>query len=282
MGEVLYDKNNVFFEWNENLEGKTGILCDSVEVLKLVLAGKRPPENCSFDICSVGQGNRDYPFLGNTERHKFFYFDEGVAFYPLMTKMLWDGQFLFDSWSPALTGKKVFLEDTVEKLREEVCQCEDPAKHNVSEGPNGEFVSNGKYRWRYAYYDPTYHIKKAWIKGKRIQRRESGVIDGGWVDCKFKASDVLWCYTWYKSYEWRVDDRTAYLEGEITNRHLAMWLAKGNGECRSGADISTSFSYPYDDSDGSSKVDDGIFVRRWGDAEWHKPDSEYCRIEKGE
>lgn len=57
----------------------------------------------------------------------------------------------------------------------------------------------------------------------------------------------------------------------MTNRQLAMWLAKGNGE-RSGDRMLNSYQYHnYDKMKPNDLVDEEVFVRKWDSEEWIEP-----------
>lgn len=71
----------------------------------------------------------------------------------------------------------------------------------------------------------------------------------------------------------------------ITNRELAEWLAKGNGELCMGiyeafiTTVSNEFSYLENKWD--AKVDMDIRVRKWGKNEcWHEPTYGYCGVKR--
>lgn len=70
----------------------------------------------------------------------------------------------------------------------------------------------------------------------------------------------------------------------LTNRELAEWLAKGNGEYNtgnySGWRTTIQINFVYMDNEWSNKVDGDIRVRKWEDEEWHRPTYEYCGMEK--
>lgn len=57
----------------------------------------------------------------------------------------------------------------------------------------------------------------------------------------------------------------------MTNRQLAEWLAKGNGEffCEGGQISSSNFVYYKEEGDNS--VSASTLIRRWRDTEWSKP-----------
>ena len=70
----------------------------------------------------------------------------------------------------------------------------------------------------------------------------------------------------------------------LTNRELAKWLAKGNGEYHTGSysnwRTTIQIDFVYIDNEWSNKVDENIRVRKWEDEEWHRPTYEYCGMVK--
>ena len=64
----------------------------------------------------------------------------------------------------------------------------------------------------------------------------------------------------------------------VTNKELAMWCAKGNGQvrCAGAANVHTSFSYAFGTDD--FPVTHDYAVRRFGDEDWHLPTTEYVEI----
>ena len=63
----------------------------------------------------------------------------------------------------------------------------------------------------------------------------------------------------------------------VTYRELARWLAKGNGEVKSGDIICPNWNYC--DDQENCIVRDSLYVRKWDDTEWHKPTREYLGLE---
>ena len=57
----------------------------------------------------------------------------------------------------------------------------------------------------------------------------------------------------------------------MTNRQLAEWLAKGNGECTYTDTKQVFYSWVYFKGDEDKPVEDYIRIRRWRDTEWMKP-----------
>lgn len=57
----------------------------------------------------------------------------------------------------------------------------------------------------------------------------------------------------------------------MTNRQLAMWLAKGNGELSSVNLVNSYHFHSYLKSEANDFVYEGILVRKWDSEEWIKP-----------
>lgn len=57
----------------------------------------------------------------------------------------------------------------------------------------------------------------------------------------------------------------------MTKRQLAMWLAKGNGECSSCGLLNAYDNYLYQKGDENKLVGDGYKVRKWDSEEWVEP-----------
>ena len=63
-----------------------------------------------------------------------------------------------------------------------------------------------------------------------------------------------------------------------TNRELAKWIARGNGEVKDIIDVVLSFcSYPTGLE--NTEVRNGIKTRKWDDTEWHEPTVDYIGLE---
>ena len=76
-----------------------------------------------------------------------------------------------------------------------------------------------------------------------------------------------------KGCEWAL----AYLVEEpkkprrMTNRELAKWLAKGNGQWRTTVSLIARTSWEYSNAVGHKDVQDDIVIRGWDEEEWHEP-----------
>lgn len=67
-----------------------------------------------------------------------------------------------------------------------------------------------------------------------------------------------------------------------TNRELAHWLNKGNGECirvdASGCKSQCHTEWPYTELNENMLVGD-VYIRKWCDDEWHDPDASYMELD---
>lgn len=86
---------------------------------------------------------------------------------------------------------------------------------------------------------------------------------------KFFYSDPKW-------------DRVAPYNRRATNRELAYWLNKGNGECISvddrGWKSQCRTTWPYNELNESAPVH-SVYIRKWCDAEWHDPEASYMELD---
>lgn len=66
----------------------------------------------------------------------------------------------------------------------------------------------------------------------------------------------------------------------LTNRQLAMWLAKGYGECsmEDETDVNEPYGtdFMYDEAKKNDPVLVHVRVRKWDEDDWHLPTVEYC------
>jgi hypothetical protein len=117
--------------------------------------------------------------------------------------------------------------------------------------------------WKFFYYDPHLEVKRAYLKGKTIQRKTP---EGIWVDCIFNCS-------WETDVEYRIKpEAETKTETPMTNREVAEWLAKGNGEILS---LSNMRNHILNYSELAEKLLCEHLIRKWSDSEWHKPTKEY-------
>lgn len=96
-------------------------------------------------------------------------------------KEIFDKQFVYLEWNDILSGKRVFIGDTLGELRRKLYTgLFDYVEENKGDYPFT--VSKDDINFAMCYYDPLYDVKLAWKNGKQIQYRYRGEDDDGWDD----------------------------------------------------------------------------------------------------
>lgn len=176
-------------------------------------------------------------------------------------------QYVHFMWNDELKGKKVFCSDCVDNLKESVENNKD-MDYVIGKGDLMCPFMVRRDTWMFVYYDPNYELKLAYEQGKTIQFRYKG-SKKEWTDVSTpKWSDFI---------EYRIKPE----EKPITNRELARWLAKGNGEWMRDSEnfsrCSTDCTYSVKYAD--EVVEEDILIRKWEDTKWGKPTREYMGLE---
>lgn len=95
---------------------------------------------------------------------------------------LFDKQYIYLEWDNILEGKEVLVADTLSELRKRVYVGKNDflctVKKNDGDYP---FIVN-EVLYAFAYYDPNYTCKLAYMQGKMIQYRNKDSSDP-WKDC---------------------------------------------------------------------------------------------------
>ena len=95
---------------------------------------------------------------------------------------LYDKRFVHFMWDDKLEGQKVFVADNINTLIERIKKSTSIYKVHWSRDTGMPFESDDLVRYRFAYYDPNYEVKRAFYKeGKQIQVAYKGA--NNWVDC---------------------------------------------------------------------------------------------------
>lgn len=171
---------------------------------------------------------------------------------------LFDKKFVHFMWEDELRGKDCIIDDNIDGLKSHVNDYSDDHTTRVIDSENTVFPFHEPdgNDWRFCYYDPNYECKRAFAEGKTIQFKNYYDI---WEDLIPEYND------WNEDTEYRIKPDEPR---RMTNRELARWLAKGNGQVRlRSGDIRTSLIYTKDDS----YVSDGMMIRGWDEEEWHEP-----------
>ena len=194
-------------------------------------------------------------------------------------KGLFDKKYVYFMWDDKLEGKDCFTADDMERLIEAVNNGY--SRHQVSHtiynsnlGKEATYDLKMPFRnkdtctvHQFAYYDPNYECKCAYAKGRPFQ---------------YKARDTgKWCY-WNYSFssecsfsddiEYRIPPKAEEPKAErMTYRELAEWLAKGNGQSKTGYVAVTQIGYDSIDEKDNRELPEEYRIRRWGSDEWIEP-----------
>lgn len=186
---------------------------------------------------------------------------------------LFDKKYVHVAWDDVLDGKRVFVGDTLGQLLSRFCTdsgtfvCK-AYNINADEFP---FKTVNQLEeamtWRFAYYDPYLELRVAEHQGKVIQ-----VLTGcEWRDLNHGAI----FHRLPEMYRIKPEGNTL-----VTNRQLARWLAKGNGEfCIKGLEL-CCVERVYNADEADTAVDSNVVVRTWDDDTWYAPTKEYLGIEE--
>ena len=95
---------------------------------------------------------------------------------------LFDKEFVRFMWDDELEGKEVFVADNINSLIERVEKGASIYKVRWSRDNGMPFEGDDLVRYRFAYYDPNYEVKKAFNEGKKVQYQILGGVDWGDID----------------------------------------------------------------------------------------------------
>lgn len=184
------------------------------------------------------------------------------------TISLFEERFVHRVWSDELLGKKAFFADYEDDLKAFV---EDDNKNfygtvarKFGEGRFPFHMENGEY-YAYCYCDPYLEYKVAFQQGKEI---EALMPSGVWQT----VENPKFVYP-PENYRIKLEKESEKL---ATNRQLAEWLARGNGEIRfykENESSNTKLSYYNYENDDELATE--VLVRTWEDVDWEKPTLKY-------
>lgn len=181
------------------------------------------------------------------------------------------------TWSPELEGKEVCYSDSIDEIWQEVVNSKD-RRTRCEKGRSVKYPFRcGTENWRFVYYDPNYSAKIAQEQGKKIECKRKG---DAWED---------WDYTpapqWLDDHEYRIMQEE---ENPVTNKELALWLVRGNGQIYHHDDsgfrteVKTFYIYHQDEDNCDCTVNKYLQckIRKWGQTEWVTPTREYMGLEE--
>lgn len=124
---------------------------------------------------------------------------------------------------------------------------------------NFPFTGSDSFNYQFFYYDPNLECKRAFLMGCIIQRKND---HNYWFD-DFNPK-------WNVNCEYRIKEET---KGKIilTNRQVAEWLAKGNGQVNRAGFCTNELTYDSNRDDEFCQWE----IRKWHDTKWHIATKEY-------
>lgn len=264
----LYDKKYVYFDWDDELEGKKGFFSDSINDLK-----RNVNNNNSWfgeiHKCTNSDGSFPFEFIDdsyNVYPFKFCYYD---PFYEFRKAYLEGKQIqfkdYFDNWRDML-GIPIFSSKVEYRIKPKISvnnyinysdyQSTEPRCY-LSVNKNGylEFTISQNIT-NNTIYNGT---RKECERMMKIIADEFGEeVFSHWDTPRLRYIIDKYSHEKYKR--------------RMTNRELAEYLAKGNGEVKNSKYIiGTSTSCVYKNNTENENVDDNILIRDFGSDEWREP-----------
>ena len=187
---------------------------------------------------------------------------------PSSSSGLFDECYIFRDWDDCLRCQLVFVGDSVCSLEGHFREGEPILVYPSDDFDFPFFADDFCCHFRFVYYDPLLEFKRARADGKVIE-----VLDGGqWLEVP--ADERLFL----EPHLYRI--RPEFVSGSVvSNRELACWLAKGNGEYRLDNDVISSL-YIYTKGTADDPVPPQLLVRHWWAVEWSLPTRRYLDLVK--
>lgn len=169
-------------------------------------------------------------------------------------------------WNEELKGKKVFFADYMGDLKSRVENNNQLYFGNVinTYDENLPFKMEGSGYFSSCYWDPYYRLKIAREQGKTVQT--------------FLESEQEWVEYLGECFPGDPNLYRIKEEKPVTERELAEWLSKGNGEFKIDDVHRCCYGYWYNEDEENEPVSSKILVRKWGDVEWISPTREYLEL----
>lgn len=97
---------------------------------------------------------------------------------------LFSDEFVHFRWNDALESRKGFVSDSIDTLERTVDSggMKELVLHKSESNAYPFVIGDGTDRWKFAYYDPHYELKKAWMEGKRVQYMTTIYAKNDWKD----------------------------------------------------------------------------------------------------
>lgn len=135
---------------------------------------------------------------------------------------LYDSKYVYFEWDDKLAGKEGFIANTISSLKEKVNDgsesCLQPLCY--SNNPTGYHFSSANPSVRgayvFAYYDPYYEFRKAYVEGKQLQFKDH---EGNW-------KDVLGEPLFNGADEYRIKPEDTYIPFDTVQELIDAWDEK--------------------------------------------------------
>jgi len=284
----LYDKKYVYFEWDDELEGKKGFV--ATDILHI----KKQVSECTDTMTELHHSSNNIkPFATKyyDSNYTFAYYDpnyEVKKAYNESEKLQWKYRDKEDWNDWDNDSCPTFFDDTTGyELRVKPDDCE---TDNYYFSNKGEIKSYSKDAEEFARKRVNYEMSYTdnmdftdaqieWIKDHiyiSVRNAYQSAVDK-WRNLQEMVSDTCHIMSGNKGNRtYRIGSKESEKDRHITNKELAMWLSQGKGQVqdRRTGRISTNYYYfEYDDA----QIDYiNIAVRKWEDDEWHEPTYNYC------
>ena len=227
----LYNKEFVYFDWDDKLEGKKGFFGDSINHLKLNVKDNRTM--FYGEICHNVNTGTNFPFgfiddSGSSHCFRFCYYD---PFYEFRKAYLEGKQLQFKSrdgsWED-VWGEPLFKDDEYRIksnmwyiILDDYGLSRTNSKHDdnvIFEGTEEECI---QWMEKYKKFE---EILLAWKQGKTIQYKDDGLNE--WVDWMINAIPCDSAFDRWE--EWRIKDEVESVPFDSVQELIDAWEKKSN------------------------------------------------------
>lgn len=202
----LYNKEFVYFDWDDKLEGKKGFLCDDINTLKQAVKDNRT--GLFGEIIKNTESDSQFPFetIDKDGWHGHFRFCYYDPYYEFRKAYLEGKQLQFRNsegdWEDVY-GEPLFTKDEYRIKPEWYVVLDDYGLSRINSKKDGDVLFEGTeeecIEWmdKYKKFE---NILLAWKQGKKIQYKEGNK----WVD--WVLNEIPNTYTFEHCKEWRIKD----------------------------------------------------------------------------
>lgn len=173
-------------------------------------------------------------------------------------------------WEEWMRGTPAFFGNTYEELYDHVVYEHNHMHIKDWSESTGFMPEEEDKRYLMIMLDNNFEAKQAYARNRPIEQLKNGkwwkvpIGDSPDFSCSICRADKA------------VAKEPASPKELITLKQLAMWLAKGYGQCMQEGEYLTQSDFLYDCNDDDRPVPVNYRVRKWEDDLWHIPTVEYC------